>query len=207
MTVTLSRGRDAIIGQVAASISIAISVLALAVSITTAWLTLLRRGRLRMVQPGFVGFVWDMPVGEPKIFLRAMLYATGKRGHIIESLYLKVECHGTEHLFAFWTFRQENRMVTGGGLRVGEEGVSADLHFLPLKDAHSFQFLDGEYGISVWAKIVNRGSPFVISRFRLSLSEEQAEATQPNMVNGVFFNWQPEQGTYHSYIESEARTL
>jgi hypothetical protein len=62
--------------------------LALAVSITTAWLTLFRRGNLRMTRPALVGFLFDPPAGEPKVFFRTLLFATGKRGHIVESLYL-----------------------------------------------------------------------------------------------------------------------
>lgn len=182
--------------------SLLISILALIVSITTAWLTLLRRGRLRMTRPVFVGFVWVTPGGEPKIFLRAMLYATGKRGYVIEALYLKVRCNETEHMFSFWTLRQDSRMTIGSGMRVGEDGVSADFHFLPPRDAHGFQFLTGEYDIAVYARIVNATSPVLLSRCRLSLSEEQANAMRPNMMNGVFFSWRPEQRSYHSYIDS-----
>jgi hypothetical protein len=68
--------------------SLIISVLALLVSIITAWLTLFRRGNLRMTQPLLVGFLYEQD--QPKVFFRAMLYATGKRGHIVESLYLRV---------------------------------------------------------------------------------------------------------------------
>jgi hypothetical protein len=182
-------------------VSLLISILALIVSIATAWLTLFRRGKLRMTRPVFVGFVWDTPGGEPKIFLRAMLYATGKRGYVIESLYLKVHCQRIEHLFSFWTLRQDGRMTIGSGTRVGEDGVSADFHFLPPKAGHTFKFLTGEYDIAVYAIIANRNSPTLLSKLRLTLSEEQARAMRPNMMNGVFFNWQPEQGSYHSYVE------
>ncbi len=180
--------------------SLLISILALIVSIVTAWLTLFRRGQLRMTRPVFVGFVWESS-GEPKIFLRAMLYATGKRGYMVEALYLKVRCHKIEHVFSFWTLRQDGRMTIGSGTRVGEEGVSADFHFLPPKDAHDFKFLAGEYDIAVYARIVNRDSPTLLSKLRLNLSEDQARAMRPNMMNSVFFNWQPERGSYHSYIQ------
>lgn len=184
------------------TMSLLISILALTVSITTAWLTLLRRGRLRMTRPAFVGYVWDKPGGEPKIFLRTMLYATGKRGYVIESLYLKVLCNGVEHTFSFWTVRQNDRMTIGSGMRVGKDGVSADFHFLPPKDAHNFQFLTGEYDIALYARSVSSSSPILLSKFRLSLSDEQANAIRPNMMNGVFYNWQPELQCYHSHIDS-----
>jgi len=182
--------------------SLLISAFALLVSITTAWLTLFRRGRLGMTRPVFVGFVWDTPGGEPKIFLRAMLYATGIRGYVVEGLYLKVRCREIEHMFSFWTVNQDSRMTIGSGMKVGEDGVSADFHFLPPKTAHGFQFLAGEYKIAVYARVVNRSSSILLSKFEVGLSEEQAHAMSPNMINGIFFSWQPEEEFYHSYIDA-----
>lgn len=182
-------------------LALVISALALIVSIGTARLTLFRRGQLRMTRPDFVGFVWDTPGGEPKIFLRAMLYATGKRGYVVEALYLKVRSQKIEHLFSFWTLRQDGRMTIGSGISVGEEGVSADFHFLPPRDAHDFKFIAGDYEIAVYARISDRESPALLSSVKLILSEEQAHAMRPNMMNGVFFTWQPEQDSYHSYVQ------
>jgi hypothetical protein len=64
-----------------------ISAISLGLSVTVAWLTLLRRGNLGMTQAMLIGFLHE--ADEPKIFLRALLYATGKRGHIVEALYLR----------------------------------------------------------------------------------------------------------------------
>lgn len=50
--------------------SIVISLLALGVSGLTAWLTLFRRGTIRMTQPTLVFFGPDGPGGGPKVFLR-----------------------------------------------------------------------------------------------------------------------------------------
>jgi hypothetical protein len=63
--------------------SILISVVSLLLSLTVAWLTLFRRGKPGMTRPMLVGFLYEHDA--PKIFFRAMLYATGKRGHIIEA--------------------------------------------------------------------------------------------------------------------------
>lgn len=70
--------------------SLVISILALVVSVTVAWLTLFRRGNLRMTRPVLVGFLYDLPAGDPKVFFRSMLFATGKRGHILESIFLRL---------------------------------------------------------------------------------------------------------------------
>jgi hypothetical protein len=39
----------------------------------------------------------------------AMLYATGKRGHIIEALYLKLRRGEMTETFDFWMFREKPR--------------------------------------------------------------------------------------------------
>jgi hypothetical protein len=71
--------------------AIIISGLALLVSVSTAWLTF-RRGKLRMTQPALVGLLYDHPDDDPKskIFFRSLLYATGRRGQVIENMFVKV---------------------------------------------------------------------------------------------------------------------
>lgn len=75
---------------IAPIVGIVLSIVSLAISVIVAWLTLLRRGTLRMTQPVQIAFVYENGT-KPKIFLRTLLYATGKRGYIIEGLYLKVK--------------------------------------------------------------------------------------------------------------------
>ena len=81
-------------------LSLAISTLSLAVSATTAWLTLFRRGTVKMTQPTVIYFGPDAPrsgggTGLPKVFLRTLLFATSKRGRVIESMHalsLETKC-------------------------------------------------------------------------------------------------------------------
>ena len=89
--------------------SLLISAAALFVSMSVAWLTLFRRGAIHMTQPFQVGFLYEHD--QPKVFLRSMLYTTGKRGYIIEALYLKAlswanrRCSGragSRHPWACW---------------------------------------------------------------------------------------------------------
>jgi integrase/recombinase XerD len=121
--------------------SILISVVSLLLSLTVAWLTLFRRGNLGMTQPMLIGFLYEND--QPKIFFRAMLYATGKRGHIIEALYLKVRRGESTQTFNFWMYGETKDLKIGSGLRVGEDGASFNHHFLPPKDVSSFAFLAG----------------------------------------------------------------
>jgi hypothetical protein len=178
---------------------ILISVVSLLLSGTVAWLTLLRRGKLRMTQPVLIGFLRED--NQPKVFFRAMLYATGKRGHIIEALYLKVGHGESTETFNWWMYGETKDLKIGSGLRVGEDGVSFNHHFLPPKGAaSSFAFSEGEYVINVYAKIVNRSAPVLLSTVKLTLSKKLY--TLAVMVErGVCFTWWPDSQCYHEDVE------
>ena len=172
------------------------SVIALFVSITVAYLTLFRRGKLGMTHPVLVGFFSEE--GQPKLFLRAMLYASGKRGHIVEALFLKVRRGDVVQIFDFWMYGQSKAEMIGSGLRVGEDGVAFCHYFLPPKES-SFRFLAGEYVIEVSGRILNRRKTLVLATVTLSLSEEFAVAfADPTM--GILFTWMAEAGRYRSEI-------
>jgi hypothetical protein len=110
--------------SIISGVSLVISGLALVVSMTTAWLTLFRHGNLRMTRPVLVGFLYDLPGGEPKVFFRSMLFTTGKRGHIVESLFLKVRRGESSQTFNFWMYGETKALLIGSGLRVGQDGVA-----------------------------------------------------------------------------------
>jgi hypothetical protein len=182
--------------------SILISAVSLLLSITVAVLTLFRRGNLGMTQPMLIGFLYEDD--QPKIFFRAMLYATGKRGHIIEALYLKVRRGASTQPFSFWMYGETKDLRIGSGLRVGDDGVSFNHHFLPPKDAH-FAFLAGEYVIEVYARILNRSAPVILSTVELSVSEEFA-VTFADRRMGILFTWQPESQCYRSDVSVPVAT-
>jgi len=144
------------------------SAVSLILSVTVMWLTLLRRGTLDMTQPMLIGFLHEAE--QPKIFFRAMLYATGKRGHIVEGLYLKVRQGESTQTFDFWMYGETKELKIGSGLRVGEDGVSFNHHFLPPRGDSSFTFLAGDHTIEVYARILNRHAPVRLSTGKLSLS-------------------------------------
>ncbi len=183
--------------------SILISVVSLLLSVTVAWLTLLRRGNLGMTQPMLIGFLYEDD--QPKIFFRAMLYATGKRGHIIEALYLKVRHDESTQTFNFWMYGETKELKIGSGLRVGDDGVSLNHHFLPSKDASSFAFLAGEYAIDSYARILNRNAPVLLSTVKLSLSQELASALRDRTM-GVLFTWGPDSQHYRGDVSAPPAT-
>jgi hypothetical protein len=178
---------------------VVISIVSLLVSVSVAWLTLFRRGALHMTQPALVGFLYDIPVQEPKVFFRAMLYATGKRGYIVEALYLKVRRGESTQTINVWAYGETGDLKIGSGLRVGEDGVSFNHHFLPPKDSGAFAFLAGEYAIGVHARIVNRSASVVLSTVKLSLAPELAAALR-DPSKGVLFTWGPDSQCYFGHV-------
>ena len=75
-----------------------ISALALGVSVVTAWVTLMQRGRVQMTQPTLIYFgrrgVRKIESNSVmKVYLRTLLYSTGKRGQILENMFVRLQ-HG-----------------------------------------------------------------------------------------------------------------
>jgi len=131
------------------SVAVTISVLALVVSATTAWLTLFRRGTVRMTQPTVIFFGPDTPRSRddmplPKVFLRTLLFSTSKRGRVIESMHVSLARNETHQNFNIWVHGDE-KPVRGSGLFIGESGIAANHHFLTPKDGASFRFTAGRY--------------------------------------------------------------
>ncbi|PWU12003.1 MAG: hypothetical protein C5B51_01620 [Terriglobia bacterium] len=206
-------------------VSITISVLALAVSTAVAWLTFFRRGILGMTRPSLVAFLHDLSRRDPlsvllegpetgaksqdpypKIYFRALLYATGRRGHIVESMFVRLHRGETVQTFNYWAYGEGDRLHPGSGVRVGEEGAVYNHHFLPPRDGTVFQFLAGEYRLEVYGTLVNQGAPVLLQTINLVLSEEQAVALKTK-TTPVFYNWGPESQTYHGHIDIRPRTL
>jgi hypothetical protein len=184
---------------------IILSVISLLLSLTVAWLTLFRRGNLGMTRPMLVGFLYENQ--QPKVFFRMMLYATGKRGHIIEALYLKVRRDESTQTFNYWMYGETKDLKIGSGLRVGEDGVSFNHHFLPLppEGVSSYAFFSGEYVIDVYARVLNRKAPVHLSTVKLSLSRELADALC-DRSKGVLFTWEPDSQSYRGNVSEPVST-
>ena len=133
-------------------LSITISVLALAIAATTAWLTLFRRGTVRMTQPTVIFFGPDSPQS-PKVYLRTLLFSTSKRGRVIESMHVALSRNETHQNFNIWVYGND-KLVRGSGLYVGETGVAANHHFLTPKDGSAFAFTEGRYRLNVFAHLL-----------------------------------------------------
>ena len=108
------------------AISVVVSTLALTISMVTAWLTLFRRGTVRMTRPTAIYFGADGSVDpSPKVYLRTLLYSTAKRGQIVESMFVKLRRGESIQTFNIWAYGEAS-LARGSGLYVGENGVTCD---------------------------------------------------------------------------------
>jgi hypothetical protein len=184
-------------------ISIAVSLLALSISGVTAWLTLFKRGTLLMTQPTTIFFGPDGGFFEStrnKVYLRTLLYSSSRKGQVIESMHVTL-CRGeTKQNFSIWVHGQKNELSRGSGLFVTHEGVTLNHHFLLPPDGCDFKFLEGDYTLKVFAKLVNDSSPILLFTIPLVVTHSHAEALKQKYA-GLFFDWGPDQGNYYSHVE------
>jgi hypothetical protein len=187
-------------------ISLGFSALALTVSAVTAWLTLFRRGELRMTPPNLIYFGPDGGAGGPetrrlKVFLRTLLYSTARRGQVVESMFVNVQRGESRQNFSFWAYGNgEERLSIGSGLFVGEDGVAHNHHFVLPRDGSEFRLSAGEYTVRVYAKTTHDREPRELRSVRLTITDAQAAELSRPLV-GIFFAWGPEQNRYHAYVE------
>lgn len=190
-------------------LSFAVAVVALVISAVTAWLTLLKRGTIRMTQPTVLYFGSDggppqnevLPV---KVYLRSLLYATSKRGRIIESMYAVVKRDDTSQTFNVWVYGEEG-LKRGSGLYIPQEGVTANHHFLlPFGDT-SFQFRAGAHSVGIFASLVGDKKPRLLRTMRVNVGEEAAAVLLNRRDYGLYFDWSADAADYRSHIRTRWR--
>lgn len=185
-------------------ISVIISVLALCMSAVTAWLTLFRRGTVKMTQPTVIYFGPDTPRSRdeaplPKVYLRTLLFATSKRGRVVESMHVALSRNETHQNFNIWVYGDE-RLVRGSGLFVGEAGISANHHFLAPRDGSSFRFTEGRYRMDVFAQLLGDRERMMLFSQTLEIPREvAAQLAEPDC--GLYFDWGPDSSCYLSHID------
>lgn len=180
-----------------------IALLALGVSCLTAWLTLFRRGTIKMTRPMVIYFGPDggAPLGEtapPKVFLRTLLFSTSKRGRVIESMHLTLTRNETRQNFNIWVYGVES-LVRGSGLFVDEAGLATNHHFLVPNDGSPFKFNEGTYTLVVHAKLLGDASQIQLLSQRLEISPDLS-AEMDRSKTGLYFDWGPDSERYHPNI-------
>jgi hypothetical protein len=185
-------------------ISIAISGLALGISGLNAWWTLWRGGTVKMTQPTIIFFGPDSPRNRdeepmPKVFLRTLLFATSKRGRVIESMHVAISRNETHQNFNIWVYGDE-KLVRGSGLFVGETGVAANHHFLAPRDGSAFRFSEGQYRIDVFAHLLGDRKRKLLFSQPLEIPREIA-VQLAEAGSGLYFDWGPDASRYLPYVE------
>lgn len=185
-------------------ISVTISVLALFLSVLTAWLTLFRRGTVKMTQPTVIFFGPDNPRSKdepplPKVFLRTLLFATSKRGRVVESMHVALSRNETHQNFNICVYGDE-RLVRGSGLFVGETGIAVNHHFLAPKDGSNFRFTSGRYHMEVFAKLLGDGRRRLLFSQTLEIPSDVAnQLAEPDC--GLYFDWGPDSSRYLPHVD------
>jgi hypothetical protein len=185
-------------------IPIIVASASLGVSAFTMWFTLLRKGNVRMTQPTIVFFGPDGGSGEPKVFLRTLLYSTGKRGRIVESMFVKLRRSESVQTFNIWIYGEKQQLVRGSGIHVGFEGITCNHHFLLPKDGTGYEFLPGDYVLEVYVSPLHAVGPVLLSKLNLVLTKEQADALKTKKA-GVYFDWGPDSAKYHAHIDEQPK--
>lgn len=180
--------------------AIIISLAALVTSAITMWLTLFRRGSLRMTRPSVIYFGPDS--GErrfSKVYLRALIYSTAKRGILIETLFVRIKRGETQQNFNVWVYGDE-RLARGSGLFAGQEGIVNNHHFM-LPKGTNFDLIAGDYELEVYARIVQSNAPLLLFKIMLPVSEGQVSQLK-DYDRGIFFDWGSDAGKYQSHVDS-----
>ena len=183
-------------------VSIVISVCSLLVSALVAYLTLFRKGSVKVTQPTTIYFGADAGNRDtksagPKVYLRTLLYSTAKRGNVISSLHVRLTRGETIQTFNIWVYGEDGDLRRGSGLFVGEEGVTFNHHFLPPADGTAFKFLPGAYLLELFVTQVDRQKPKLLWSANLDLPQNLYEKMQTELAGGLFYDWQPNSNSYH----------
>jgi hypothetical protein len=179
--------------------AIIIACFSLILSIITMWLTLLHKGKVKMTRPTLVAFLPERGGDPPKVFFRTLLYSTGKRGKVVENMFVKIRRGESLQTFSTWAYGDKN-LVRGSGIYVGPEGVACNHHFLVPKDGTAYEFRPGEYTLEIYGSLVNSRSPSCLYDLKISLTVVHAKAMKDKGV-GVLFDLEPSSGDYYAQVD------
>ena len=182
--------------------SVVISAFALVTSLLTAWLTLFRRGTVRMTRPTVIFFGPDRGTdgdSVPKIFLRTLLFSTSKRGRVIENMHVSLTRNETRQNFSIWVYG-DGRLARGSGLFIGESGIATNHHFLAPQDKNAFRFLEGSYRLEVFASLLGCKKSILLFSQQLDIQNDLGLSLKEQDA-GIYFDWGPDALRYIPHLE------
>jgi len=181
-------------------ISLFLSIIAILFTGFSFYFTSLRKGEIKMTRPSVIFLGPDgINSRSKKIFIRTLLFSTGQKGNYIQNMYLKLKVDNLKSkIFNIWVYDQSG-LKRGSGLFVGEEGISANHHFLLNKDDLDFQFSSGNNLLQVFVELKN-GKEKMIYEIPLNLTVNDSEELT-NTNTGLYFDWDPSQRKHISHID------
>ncbi|MBI5377245.1 MAG: hypothetical protein HZA82_01290 [Thaumarchaeota archaeon] len=157
--------------------SLAVAIGSFFISMVTLYLTYLRRGNLRLTRPTVLFFVRDGHDGKFKVVVTALLYSTAKRGHVVESMFIKITRDDSVATFGEWIYWDGGK-VHLGGVKIGEEGRTLFDHFLLSGRTDSFSFALGKHSVEIYAVKVGAKRPLKLFQTDFILDVEAVEASR-----------------------------
>ena len=157
-----------------------------------------------MTRPHFFALIpEDSPFdGWLKFFMRVLLFSTGIRGRVIESMCLTLKHNGKSFPFHYWMFGGTEQLVIGSGVFVGHEGIGANHHFVPTSALSANDLTPGSYEVEIHASLLGSKNPLLLQSIRFELGEEEVSALRTSKEKAVFFLWDEETGKYKSRIDT-----
>lgn len=177
------------------TINTIISTLALGISVLTAWLTLLRKGKLKMTPP--TPLLLGYEEGKAKISFFTMLYSSAFRGQVVESMYVILKQDGKKHLFNRWAYVYESHAYASG-CYVKPEGVAQNHQFYILD--YNFIFQPGKVQIDIYARLAPKKKDALLKTIQLQIPIEKKSECE-NKIKGIMFEWEPDKKNYSLRID------
>lgn len=137
----------------------------------------------------------------PKIFLRTLLFTSGTKGRVVESMFLKVHQRAKTYVFDFWGHTESGKLTPGSGLFVGPTGIACDHHFNPRRDSDDFLFAEGEYRVEVFAAIIGQSRSTKLAELAFTVGEQQAAELSRVTDVALYLLWNVDTRTYDGYLE------
>ena len=171
-------------------LSLIISALALGLSGLTAWLTLLRKGELKITQP--TPLLLDYEKGFARVSFYTMIYSSAFRGQIIESMHVIVKQNNIEHQFNNWAYSQDSRAYASG-CYIKPEGVPQNHQFITSED--NIVFNTGDITIEVYARLPSKTEAHLLKSIKLTIPENQQQSCRTKSLS-LMLEWEPNKQIY-----------
>ncbi|MGX5816630.1 hypothetical protein ACWKWU_00445 [Chitinophaga lutea] len=176
--------------------SIAISLVALAISSFTFWLTHVKKGVVKMTRPTIICFVPQNGDDPPKVFIRTLLYCTSDRGQYVQNMFIRLISGKTAIDFNTWAYG-DSRIVRGSGLFVDKNGVGSYHHFLLSRNHSMYDFSSANYTIEVYVESVSGKSKKVFDQIL------ELDNIKFGSETVMYFEWNSKTQTYFSYPDKK----